>query len=159
MLTFTDEEFEKLKQGAEALYKSIKEGVLCPYFSEKISFNAKGIEHLKFSRKNHARPRQDQYMRLKLLHLAPRVLGLSKTIQGISERTGFELVRSSAHNEILPKFCTYYEFVAIIDKSRVRIVVKQVESGPKYFWSIIPFWKYDEKNKKRRMCYGNPEED
>lgn len=159
MLDFTSEEFEKLKQNAEKLYKSITEGVLCPYFAEKIYFNAKGLEHLKFSRKNHARPRQDQYMRLKLLHLAPRVLGLSKTIQGISERNGFELIRSHARNEMLPKFSTYYEFVAIIDKFRVRVVIKQIENGPKYFWSIIPFWKYDDKKKARRMCYGNPEED
>jgi len=159
MLNFTEEEFQNLKQEAEKFYKSITEGVLCPYFKEKISFNAKGLEHLKFSRKNHARIQQDQYMRLKLLHLAPRVLGLSHTIQGISERTGFELIRSSAHNETLPKFSTCYEFVAIIDNVRVKVVVKQVENGPKYFWSIIPFWKYDEKKKKRRMCYGNPEED
>ena len=51
MLDFTSEEFEKLKQTVETLYKSIIDGVSCPYFGEKISFNAKGLEHLKFLRK------------------------------------------------------------------------------------------------------------
>ena len=157
-MDFTEADFDSVKKLAEDYYRTIGD-VNCPYLKDKVSFNAKGLEHLKFSRKNHARPRQDQYMRLKLLHLAPRVLGLSKTIQGISKKSGLELIRSSAHNEILAKFSTYYEFVAIIDKYRVRIIVKQIEAGPKYFWSIIPFWKYDDKKKERKMCYGNPEED
>jgi hypothetical protein len=159
MLTFTKEEFEKIKKNAEEFYKSITNGVDCPYFKEKVVFNSKGLEHLKFLRKNHARTRQDQFMRLKLLYLAPKVIGLSRTIQGISESFGFELMRSNASNEKVLKPVYYYEFVAVLEDRRVRVVVKQVENGPKYFWSIIPFWKIDKKNNKRRMCYGNPEED
>jgi len=41
------EKFDKAKKEAENLYKSIGE-VYCPYFKEKISFNVKGLEHIKF---------------------------------------------------------------------------------------------------------------
>ena len=88
MLQLTDEQFNKLKSKSEEFYKSIGE-VHCPYFKEKIIFNAKGLEHLKFKSKNHARSRDDQYIRLKLLHLAPKILELSKTIQGFSARKIF----------------------------------------------------------------------
>ena len=50
MLQLTDEQFNKLKLKSEEFYKSIGE-VHCPYFKEKIIFNAKGLEHLKFKSK------------------------------------------------------------------------------------------------------------
>ncbi len=113
----------------ENSYKTIGE-IYCPYFQEKIIFNAKGLEHLKFIRKNHARSQKDQYIRFKLLHLAPEVLNISRTLQGISKRN-----------------------------VRVRVIVKQVGESQKYFWSIIPYWKVDKNTKKRKMSNGNSEED
>jgi len=53
----------------------------------------------------------------------------------------------------------YYEFVAILKDKRVRVVIKQIDDGPKFFWSIIPFWKIDKNNNRRKMSYGNPEID
>lgn len=39
--------FETVKRNGEELYKSLSE-IHCPYFNEKVYFNAKGLEHLKF---------------------------------------------------------------------------------------------------------------
>ena len=47
MLKFSNEEFEKVKSNGESFYKSIGE-IYCPYFKEKIAFNAQGLEHLKY---------------------------------------------------------------------------------------------------------------
>lgn len=52
----------------------------------------------------------------------------------------------------------FYEFIAVLDKVRVRVIIKQVANGPKYFWSIIPFWKNGQ-NGRRKLHYGSPEED
>ena len=60
MLEFTDKNFIKMKTESEGRYKSFGE-VFCPYFQEKIIFNAKGLEHLKFKAKNHARSRDDRF--------------------------------------------------------------------------------------------------
>jgi len=84
MLKFTNEEFKKVKEKGESLYKSLHE-VYCPYFKEKISFGAGGFEHLKFKRREKARSEQDQYMRFKLLHLVPEILRASHALQGILE--------------------------------------------------------------------------
>ena len=114
---------------------------------------------MKFKSKNHARLRDDQYIRLKLLHLAPKIIKLSNTIQGFSERKAFELNRSNHRNEKILVNVIYYEFVAILEEIRVRVIVKKVGTAPKYFWSIIPHWKIDKVTGKRKMNYGNPEDD
>lgn len=158
MIQFSDEQFNKLKEKSEDFYKSLGE-IYCPYFKEKIIFNAKGLEHLKFKTKNHARSRDDQYIRLKLLHLAPKVLKLSNTIQGFSERKIFELNRSNHRNEKILINVVYYEFVAVLEEIRVRVILKKVGTAQKYFWSIIPHWKIDKVTGKRKMNYGNPEDD
>jgi hypothetical protein len=76
--------FKRAKEQGEEFYKTLGK-VYCPYFKEDISFNAKGLEHLKFNKKNFARPLSDQYIRFKILKFAPEVLKLTKTVQGVSE--------------------------------------------------------------------------
>ena len=158
MLEFTNEQFEGMKTKGETFYKNLVE-VYCPYFQEKIHFNARGLEHLKFKKKNFARSREDQYIRFKLLHLVPEVLKLSKTVQGISHTKSFEFIRSGARTEqkLLP--VSYYEFIAVLKDVRVRIIVKQIEEAPKFFWSIIPFWKVNKQTMQRKMHSGNLEMD
>lgn len=157
-IEFSNVEFNRIKDKGELLYKSLSE-VYCPYFGEKVIFNAKGLEHTKFKKKNHARSSKDQYMRFKLLYLAPEILKLSKTVQGITERKVFEVVRKNHRNEQSLVDAIYYEFIAVINKVRVRIVVREIGTAQKYFWSIIPYWKIDTNTGKRKLYSGNPEED
>ena len=80
-------------------------------------------------------------------------------MQGVLETKKFERVRVHSRTDTVLKPVNYYEFIAVIKRNRVKVIVKQIENGQKFFWSIIPFWKYDDKKKERKMCYGNPEED
>ncbi len=154
---FSKEEFELLKSEKEILYKTFGE-VYCPYFKEKVLFNALGLEHLKFKKPRMARLEEDQYMRFKLLHLAPEVVSLSHTVQGIRIAKSFEEVRVNNRNEYTLKEVVYYEFVAVINNNRVRIILKQVENGNKFFWSISPVWQIDKKNKRRILHSMNIED-
>ncbi len=148
--------FEFIKTRAEELYKSFAP-VRCPYFNALVHFNAQGLKHLKFKGDAVERVAQDQYMRYKLLHLAPLILKRSGTIQAISCRQGFEYVRRNNKTELIAVQRIYHEFIAVIDDVRVRVIVKQVNSGELCFWSIIPYWKSDGKN--RLLGFGNPEAD
>ena len=152
------ENFEEVKMKGEDFYKTLG-SVHCPYFKEKVSFNAQGINHLKFKEERKARPRQDQYMRLKLIHLAPVVLKSSATLQGIWETKSFEKVRIHSRTDIVLKKVTYYEFVAVVDQVRVKIIVKQIDAEERFFWSIIPYWRIDKNTKKRKLYSGYPKED
>jgi len=152
------EKFKKAKEEAEKYYKNIGE-VHCPYFSEKVHFNAMGLEHLKFKGTRKARTQEDQYIRLRLISLAPKILKDSHTLQGISETKHFERQKINNRWDKVLKEVTHYEFVAVIKRVRVRVIVKQVSSGQKFFWSIIPFWKMNKITNKRVLHDGRPEID
>ena len=70
MIEFTAQQFKEVKENGEEFYKSLGE-IFCPFLKEKVSFGAQGLEHLKFKRREKARLEKDQYMRFKLLNLAP----------------------------------------------------------------------------------------
>lgn len=155
-VVFTEAEFEQAKQAAEEMYAKIGE-VPCPYLGAKVAFNAKGLDHIKMKRWNHARSRADQYVRLKLLHLAPEIIKKSHTLQGLDEGNKFERVKIHSRWENRMIFVQYFEFIAVIKNRRMRIVVKKVADGPHYFWSIVPNWKQGEFRKQ--IFEGNPETD
>jgi len=158
MLKFTDKQFKETKEKGEQLYKLLHE-IYCPYFKEKVSFSTRGLEHLKFKRHEKARSEQDQYMRFKLLHLAPEVLKLSHTLQGMLETKKFERIRVHGRTDTIMKPVKYYEFIAVLKRNRVRVIVKQIDDGYKFFWSIIPFWGMNEETMSRILHDGIPEED
>ncbi len=152
------ENFEEIRIKGEVFYKNLKD-IYCPYFKDSISFSSQGLEHLKFKQRGKARLEQDQYMRFKLLHLAPMIIQISNSLQGIWETKRFEYIKTNSKWQNVMKKVIYYEFIAVIKRNRVKIIVKQVENGKKVFWSIIPFWKMDKETMTRMLHEGNPEED
>lgn len=155
---FDQEEFEKIRVEAEKIYRT-SGSVYCPYLAEKISFNAKGPRHLKFKSDQQARLQKDQYPRLKLLHLAPQVLNKSHTLQGLWKTKRFETQNTNSQWKHTMKDVTFYEFIAVLENVRVKVIVKEVLGGEKHFWSVIPYWDIDMKNSKRILHSGNPEHD
>ena len=87
--------FNNIKRKAEVFYSNL-DRVYCPYFKESINFNSKGLDHIKMKSWNKARNRQDQYIRLKLIKLAPIVVNNSNTLQGYSQAK--EFVRKKVNN-------------------------------------------------------------
>lgn len=155
---FNQDEFEKVKDDAEKLYETI--GLIyCPYFAEKISFNAKGLRHLKFKSDQQARAQKDQYPRLKLLRLAPQVLNKSHTLQGIWETKQFERNKENSQWKYIMKEVIFYEFIAVLENVRVKVIIKEVVGGEKHFWSIIPYWSIDKAVSRRILHSGNPDAD
>lgn len=129
MIIFTPEQFEEIRSKGEEIYKSI------------------------------GRTERDQYMRFKLIHLAPEILRLSNTIQGILETKKFERIRVNNRTDTILKPVHYYEFIAVIKRNRVKVILKQIDFGDKFFWSIIPFWGMDTNTMTRLLHDGIPEED
>ena len=157
--TVDDKNFEKVKSEAEKFYKSIGK-VFCPYFGESISFNSKGLSHIKFKSKWDARDRKDQFMRLKNIKLAPEILKKSHTLQELKHAKTFVDIKTNSRKERILKQTVFYGFIAIIrdgnfDK-RLKIIIKEVSGGEKHFWSIVPYWK---SSKELKLHSGNIEED
>lgn len=154
-----DKNFEKVRIKAEEIYKSIGK-VFCPFLKDSVSFNAKGLEHLKFKSKRKTRDRADAYIRLKNIHMAPKILQTSHTLQELKKANVMVEVKTNTREEVIMKPVIYYGFVAIIQdgdmKKRMKVVVKEIQDGEKHFWSIIPAWR---NNKELRLFTGDPEED
>lgn len=141
------EQFQKIKQEAEDFYKVV-DTVICPYLKSKINFNAKGLDHIKMKSWNKTRLISDQYLRFKFLKLVPEVLKAAGTLQEFHETKNFERIKNIGEWQSVMKPVSYYGFVAIINKVKIKIIVKKVEGGQPYFWSVIPFWK----NQKDEIC-------
>ncbi len=161
-MEFTPEKFNQVKHDAEAFYESIGY-VYCPYFSSQVHFNAKGWEHLIFKDWNKTRPVVDQFARLRHIKLAPEVISNSRTLQGVWSTQKFERTKKKDGRwQSTLKLTNYYEFIAVMEshgsKVRVKVIVKQIDQGDKFFLSIIPFWGSG-KNGERVMHSGNPEQD
>ncbi len=151
------DKFERVKKEAEDFYKNIGK-VRCPYFDEDVNFNSRGLDHIKFKEWNKTRPTIDQYMRLRLIKLAPLIIKKSNTLQGIWKTQNFERRNINSRWERILRGVIFFEFIAIVKGVRIKIIVKQVEGGEKYFWSIIPFWGKD-KNNNKVFYSGEPEID
>lgn len=149
------EKFKRIKKEAEEFYKNVDE-VYCPYFKEKIKFNAKGLDHVKLKKFGKARSISEQYARLRLLHYAPIILRESNTLQEFSEMMNFERQKINSRWERRMVEVKYYGFVAIKDNLRIKVIVKEILGGERFFWSIIPFWKTRiklDKQRKKKILY------
>jgi hypothetical protein len=135
-----EEVFEKTKKEAEDAYKDYAP-IFCPYLKTKVRFNAKGLDHIKMKAWNKSRAVSDQYLRLKFLCLVPEVLAVAGTLQEYQEKNNFERVKSTGEWQMLMKPVRYFAFVAIVKRIKIKIVIKKVDNGEPYFWSVIPFWK------------------
>lgn len=147
-------DYESVKTGAEMFYTSLKE-VYCPYFKEKIVFNTKGWEHLQFKNRGRSRSSGDQYVRFKLLYFVPEIISNSRTLQGIYQTNSFEMMNINSRWDKVLKPVTFWEFIAVISDIRARVVIKQIESGSKYFFSVIPYWKI-KSGTNERLLFGHP---
>lgn len=130
---------EQKKLLAEENYRKVG-NVYCPYLKQKVSFNAKGLGHIKMKEWNRARPFQDQIVRLRLLHLAPEVIQASNTLQEYKEERRFERRKRNSRWEDVMADVRYYAFIAILKDCKVKVIIKQVIPGEYFFWSIIPMW-------------------
>lgn len=133
-----DEHLEKTKEAALAVYKA-NGSVHCPYLKTKVHFNARGFDHIRFKEWNKSRTKQEQYVRLKLVKLVPEILSKSHTVQGVWDTQDWERQKKHGKWEKIMRRVTYYEFVAVVGKARIKVIVKRIEQGEPFFWSIIPF--------------------
>ena len=99
-------------------------------------------------------------MRLRLLKFAPEIIKKSNTLQEYLEINHLERIQINSRWENKVVFVKYYGFIAIINQFRIKVIIKQVEGGDYHFWSIIPCWKQNDENLKKKIFHdGDLESD
>ena len=102
----------------------------CPAFNfEKISFNAKGINHLLFKGDRSQRDKKRIETNIRLLPNAIFLL----------EKTTFWQEESQYEKD--KKVYKFWAFEAVINKRRIKVIIRQIGNGKKHFWSVIPAWR------------------
>jgi len=156
-LSFSNEDFADVLFKAHAIY-AITHQLNCPYFLGPVEFTPQGFEHLRRKSWNRGRERRDQFMRLKHIRYAFDIVRLARTVQGIQETYDWERRHRHGRWEKLQIAVTYYEFVAVMDKRRFKVIVKRLPGGQRVFWSLIPFWRQTQEG-KRVLHDGDPAHD
>lgn len=158
-----DEKFEKIKGEAKEFYRQLDK-VRCPYLDTEINFNSEGFEHLLTKSWNRGRSHVEQYMRLRLLPKVVEIIKKSHTLQEYDERKIFVRQKINSRWEKHAKNVKYYVFISLIIEKGIRfkIIIKHIEGGEPFFWSIYPSWRIEKDsngNKKKISYTGNLEED
>src|SRR5262249_4317591 len=130
----------------------------CPYFHDVVTFSTEGFRHLLFKSWNRSRNRRDQFMRLKHIAWAPEVIRMSRTVQDSQHTHKWERRNRHGRWEQLMLPVAYYEFIAVFEERRFKVIVKQLQGGERILWSLIPFWRQSPKG-KRVLHLGNPAAD
>ena len=123
---------ENIKNQARELFKNTK-SVPCPAFpGEEIVFNSKGLSHLfyKGSQKNASRPSKEAEVRISLLPRAMKVLKLMPLAQ---EESVFVAKDG--------KQVKYWDFEAVVDDRRIKVIVRQIGNGKKHFMTLVDYKK------------------
>lgn len=140
--------FDKVRVKAETFYTALNP-VYCPYLKNNIQFNVKGLDHIKFKGWNKPRVLFDQFQRLKIITTIPVILTASHTVQGKWNRKEWERQKKHGKWQKSLKEVNYYEFVAVIENVRAKVIVKEIVGNPPFFWSVTPFWKMNEVTNSR----------
>jgi hypothetical protein len=156
-----DKKFDIARQKAEEEYGKIGK-VFCPYLGSDVNFNTEGFQHLLFKDWNRTRTRIEQYVRLRLLKLAPQVISKSHTMQEFDERKMFVRQKINSRWESRMKNVRYYVFIAIINQARIKVVVKEIDGGARFFYSLYPSWKVEkliDGTRRKKFYSGDLEHD
>ena len=101
--------------------------VLCPFFhGEKICYSSPGFRHI-LRKEGKLRPIEEQQRRFELLPLSRIVLEKS---------TDYIFYYKNTKDMSVTHFWTFEQ---VIENKKVRVVVRQVNSGPKHFYSNFDF--------------------
>ncbi len=157
------EKFEKIKKETKEYYAKLG-AVRCPYLKADVHFNEEGFGHLLSKSWNRGRSLSEQYTRLRILPKVIEIIKIAHTLQEFDERKIFVRQKINSRWEKRLKIVRYYVFIAFLKERnfRLKIIIKEIEGGQPFFWSVYPSWKItkDNNGNKRKVFYsGNLEED
>lgn len=136
---------DKLIEDSKKFYDSIG-SINCPAFKEPVVFNADGFHHLLNTKNRHPRPLKEQRVKLSHLKIAVKIIKLATTHQDYQQdrltRTVFKKKRNGKRKAVVETVAVkYWGLVAIIDRAKVRTVLRKVGNGSLHFYSCSPDWK------------------
>ncbi len=157
------EKYEATKTQADNIYKKVG-SIKSPALGETVFFTSEGFNHLMFKGKSE-RTKNDQMTKFKILPAGIKIIKKSTTFQEYAEflievtrKKKIRGKRRTVKENVLAK---YWCFIAIMDGLKVKTIVRQVGTGKKHFWSVVPNWNINKYSNFAlvKKFKGDPEED
>lgn len=136
-----ESEYHKIRGYTLNLYNQ-RESIRCPALNNEIvHFTSEGFNHLMYKGDRSERDKSVQILKFNLLPRALEIISLSTTYQEYDE--GIKSVRKNKYKKIIfeSAIVKYWGLIAIIRNRRVKVIIRQIGNGQKYFWSVIPAWQ------------------
>jgi hypothetical protein len=153
--------YQNLRESAQDFYNNIN-SVFSLALKEKITFSAKGFNHIVFKTARTEREKSSQILRFKLLPLAKKLIEISTTYQEFEETIGNFVTKKHKKKIKESRSVRYWGIIAIIDNRKIKVIIRKIgNNGSLHFWSIVPAWTT---NKYRDVKFfttmkGYPEKD
>ncbi len=152
--------YQKVRREAESYYSKLQP-LECPALRETVFFSSHGFNHLIYKKERTERDSVSQITRFRLLSLAVRLISLTTTFQEYEGSMKHFWSKMYKEKKLLSKEVQYWGLIAIIDRKKIKVILRKVGAGYLHFWSVIPAWVT---SKKRDQIYvstmkGDPHED
>lgn len=129
----------EIKKGAKKLYDSFSK-VFSPAIGLHVHFTSNGFNHLIYKNAKKERDEKTQILRFDLLTKARQIIERSTTFQEFEEDIEYTRVNRHGRYISINLVVRYWGLVAVIDKFRVKVILRQVGNGKVEFYSVIPAW-------------------
>jgi hypothetical protein len=151
--------FNELKNSVKTGYKKIG-SINNPALKARVIFNSDGLHHLKYDRQRSERSKPAQQNKFRFFNDAVNTIKNATTIQeyrrnicsiGEPDKSGFRKTTTM-------EFFAFWTIISFIKKIRIRVVIRRIggDNGQFHFWSVMPFWSL---NNKQRIIGSREIED
>ncbi len=131
--------YSEIRKYSKELYDTFSK-VFSPALGQYIHFTSNGFNHLIYKSAKKERDKKTQILRFDLIKRAKIILERSTTFQEFEEEMEYTRVNRYGKYQSVNLVVKYWGFVAIIDRFRVKVVVRQVGNSKAEFYSVIPAW-------------------
>jgi hypothetical protein len=134
---FPNDNFLEAKKFAHGFYSTIGR-IKCPALNDEyIAFNAKGIHHV-INKKS--RTKDEVVARLSYLQYVESIISDPFAKIDFRQKKEKEYLKKNGLYQLYEVVSQYWTFTKPIDATlKIKVVIRQVEQGGKYFYSIMKY--------------------
>lgn len=132
-------DYDHIRNEAREFYSKLSR-VFCPAIGQYVHFTSNGFNHLIYSGAKKERDKKTQILRFDLLERAYFILKTTTTFQEFEENIEYRKVNRQGKLASVNLTVKYWGFIAIVNKFRIKVVIRQVGNSKIEFYSVIPAW-------------------
>lgn len=151
--------FEAKKTKAKTIYEA-QRTIYSPYFKTDVVLNSDGFHHLQFSARRE-RPKEEQILKFRLLPLGLKIIKQATTLQEYRKLLCPVGKKSQRDGSRIMKMVEWWGFVAIYIEYdiKVKVILRKVGNGEITFWSIMPYNKLGNGDRRQKLFIVGIEDD